>query len=96
MPEYRVAFEVGKANTIDLPADLPNDGRYRVDCGSDGAANAFGNENGLLYLADPLVRCALGGYQAGVHVHLPLDSSVGGPNVDLRPELTTHAPAARL
>jgi len=94
MPEYRVAFDVRKANAIDLPAELLTDGQYRVECESDGSVNVFGNKDGLLYLANVLVRCALSGYEPGFHVHLPMDSSVSGPNVDAKPELTIYAPGA--
>jgi|HubBroStandDraft_2_1064218.scaffolds.fasta_scaffold2433971_1 hypothetical protein len=94
MPEYRVAFEVEKANTIHLPAELLADGHYRVECESDGSVNVFGNKNGLLYIANVLIRCALGGYEPGFHVHLPLDSSVKGPNVNASPEFTIYSPDA--
>ncbi len=94
MPDYRVAFDVRRPNAIDLPAELLRDGKYRVECESDGSVNLFGNKDGLLYLANVLIRCALGGYQSGFHVHVPLNSSVSGPNVDSSPDLTIYAPGA--
>jgi hypothetical protein len=91
MPEYRVAFDVRKANVIDLPAELLTHGHYRLECERDGSVNLFGNRDGLLYVANVLIRCALGRYDAGFHVHLPMDSSASGPNIDLKPELTIYA-----
>jgi hypothetical protein len=96
MPDYRVAFDVRKQNAIDLPAELLTDGQYRVECENDGSVNVFGNKDGLLYLANVLIRCALGGYESGFHVHLPLDSSASGPNIDSSPELTIYAAGARV
>ncbi len=57
-----------------------------------GGVNLFGNRDGLLYVANVLIRCALGGYTTGFHVHLPMDSSVSGPNIDASPEFTVYAP----
>jgi hypothetical protein len=39
-----------------------------------------GNRNGLLYIAEVLIRCAYGNYVEGFHVHLPLlsDRASGG------------------
>lgn len=96
MPEYQVAFEVRKPGWIDLPAELLTDGHYRVECERNGSVNVFGNKDGLLYLANVLIRCALGGYESGFHVHLPMDSSEGGPNIDCKPELTIFAPGGGL
>lgn len=91
MPEYVVSFTNPRRNSMDLPAALLVDGgRYVVSTESDGSVNILGNRNGLLYLAEVLVRCAIGGHGVGFHVHLPLDSSVDGPNVDARPELTIY------
>lgn len=93
MPEYTVAFEVEKPNRIHLPAELlADDGQYRVECETDGSVNVFGNKNGLLYVANVLIRCALGEYEPGFHVHLPLDSSMAGPNINASPELTIYSP----
>jgi hypothetical protein len=92
MPEYCVAFEVKRPNRLDLPAELLERGHYRVEADRDGSVTFFGNQDGLLYLANVLVRCALGGYTPDFHVHLPVDSSVQGPNIDLKPELTIYAP----
>ena len=48
--------------------------------------------NGLLYLANILVQCALAGFTPGWHIHLRLDSKdATGPNVTCAPELTVYA-----
>jgi len=91
MPQYQLAFDVKKSNTIELPAELLALGHYRLECESDGSINLYGNRDGLLYVANVLIRCALGGYDPGFHVHLPTDSSADGPNIDLKPEFTIYA-----
>jgi hypothetical protein len=91
MPEYRIAFEVKKADTMDLPAELLRRGRYVVTTKSNGDVLVRGSKDGLLYLAEVLARCALGGYREGFHVHVPLDSNETGPNTEMKPELTLYS-----
>ncbi len=71
MPEYTISFEVKEANTIELPNQRYAAGRYRVEADEKGGVDVFGNREGLLYLAEVLVRCALGDHKAGFHVHIP-------------------------
>ena len=82
MPEHRVQFEVPDRKTMHLPYEfLASGGQYSVQY-RDGDVYVSGNELGLLYLAEVLVRCAKGGYVDGFHVHLPQDSSHGPPSGD--------------
>lgn len=91
MPEYHVAFEPLDRRTMQLPADLLDRGRYMVQVEEDGSVSVMGNRDGLLYLGELLIRCAIGEFDRGFHVHLPMSSDVHGPNVDLKPELTIYA-----
>ena len=91
MPSYTISFDVGRADTLELPSVLLTEGTYRLNVEEDGSVELSGNRDGLLYLAEVLVRCALGEYVVGQHVHLPLDGSFSGPNLDASPELTIHA-----
>jgi hypothetical protein len=95
MPTYSVSFDVSRADTLDLPVSLLDKGKYQVKADKDGSVEISGNRDGLLYLAEVLVRCAIGSYKPGFHLHLPLDSDVRGPNVDASPELTIHAASPR-
>lgn len=92
MPSHVISFEVGRPDTIDFPSHLLTDGRYEFTVGEDRSVEIKGNRDGLLYLAEVLVRFALGGYAPDFHAHLPLDSEVDGPNTDNQPELTIFAP----
>lgn len=91
MPSYTISFDVRRPDTVDLPAALLSDGTYTLKVEEDGSVEIIGNRDGLLYLAEVLVRCALGKYTAGQHVHLPLDGSFSGPNLDASPELTIYS-----
>ena len=91
MPEYSVSFELEKPNTLSFPEGLLDAGRYKVVMDERLGVTISGNRDGLLYLAEVLVRCAISGYDAGFHVHLSLDSSTEGPNIDCSPELTLYA-----
>lgn len=88
MPTHSIDFEVRRPDTIDLPVHLLESGKYEVVVDKAGGVEISGNRNGLLYLAEVLVRCAIGSYDPGFHVHLPLSSRTLGPNIDARPELT--------
>ena len=93
MASYETNFDVADSKTIELPQHLlATGGKYTVDV-ADGGVTIWGNELGLLYLAEVLIRCAKGGYVPTLHVHLPLDTSMssGGPNVTAEPELTVFA-----
>jgi len=92
MTEYTVKFETSPdARTMMLPHQLlANGGRYAVQV-RDGDVYISGNANGLLYLAEVLVRCAKGGYATSFHVHLPFDSEAGPPTGEIRPELVLFA-----
>lgn len=90
MPTYTVAFELRQADTLELPAHLLAGGRYRVKTEGDGSVEISGNRDGLLYLAEVLVRCAIGGFSPGFHVHVPLSGDERGPNLEARPELTIY------
>jgi len=69
---------------------LANGGRYAVQI-RDGDVYISGNTDGLLYLAEVLVRCATGGYVDSFHVHLPFDSAADPPTGEVRPELVIFA-----
>lgn len=73
MPDYVISFdEVQDRDTMALPnALLARGGRYQVQV-HGGDVFIAGNREGLLYLAEVLGRCALGGYARGFHVHLPM------------------------
>lgn len=90
MPEYCVAFEDPKPDSLDFPYRLLRTGSYKVAVDEDRSVTITGNRDGLLYLAEVLVRCAISGYAPGFHVHLSLGSAVRGPNVDCSPELTVY------
>ncbi len=91
MPTHVISFEVPRADTIEFPSDRLTDGRYEFTVGGGQSVEIRGNREGLLYLAEVLVRFALGGYGDGFHAHLPLNSEAGGPNIDSSPELTIFA-----
>jgi hypothetical protein len=91
MPEYCVSFDQPKANTLVFPSDLQTTGWYNVDIDDSLGVTVTGNRDGLLYLAELLVRCAITGYDPGFHVHMALNSAKRGPNIDCSPELTLYA-----
>ena len=93
MPSHSINFEVRRSDTIEFPSHLLTEGRYEFVVGEDGSIEIKGNRDGLLYLAEVLVRFALGGYEADFHAHMPMDSQVGGPNIDNLPELTIFGPS---
>ena len=95
MPTYSISFEVARADTLDLPVRLLDTGKYQIKVEKEGGIEITGNRDGLLYLAEVLVRCAIGSYEPGFHLHLPLDSATQGPNVDASPELTINAASPR-
>ncbi len=93
MPTYTIDFCVPEPSTIELPQHLLRDGgKYAVEV-KDGDVTIWGNSAGLLYLAEVIVRCAIGGHPSTLHVHLPQDGSVArkGPTVGIQPELTIFA-----
>jgi hypothetical protein len=94
MPSYKIEFQVGRRDTIEFPAQLLESGNYEIKVGSaDGSVEIIGNRDGLLYLAQVLVRFAIGGYSPGFHAHLPLSSAALGPSLQAAPELTIYAPS---
>ena len=96
MPDYRIAFETSNPNTMRMPADLlKSGGVYLIEEGPSRGVQIRGNKEGLLYLAEVLVRAAIGGHSEDFHVHLPMFSDDGGPNIDGRPELTIFAAQPR-
>lgn len=76
MPQHRFSWVVKDPSEIDLPSHLLENGTYKIEV-RDGDVYVFGNRDGLLYLAEVIARCALGGYTEGFHVHLPFDSDAG-------------------
>lgn len=92
MPEYTVEFETSPdARTMTLPHKLlASGGRYTVQI-RDRDVYISGNTDGLLYLAEVLVRCAKGEYVDSFHVHLPFDSEAGPPTGEIHPELVVFA-----
>lgn len=92
MPEHTIKFDVTDRNTMHLPSNLLREGgRYRVEV-RDGDVYVSGNKDGLLYLAEVLVRSAIGGFTETFHVHLPQDSTSGPPTgKGIRPELVIFA-----
>lgn len=91
MPQHCITFEPIDRRTMKLPSDKLEAGRYVVQVEQGGSVTVLGNRDGLLYLAEVIVQCALGEYERGFHVHLPLSSNVHGPNIDMQPELTIYA-----
>jgi hypothetical protein len=80
MPEYSTRFTVPDNQTIELPNELLNQGGWYEIQDNNGDIYVNGNRNGLLYIAEVLIRCATGNYVEGFHVHLPLlsDHASGG------------------
>lgn len=75
MPEYTVRFETKDPRSLVLPHELLDaGGRYKVEI-RDGDVYVWGNRNGLLYLGEVLIRCAIGDLVDTFHVHIPQDSS---------------------
>jgi hypothetical protein len=96
MPAYTVSFVTRRQDSMELPAHLIHSGgEYRVEPGPGGGIAILGNRDGLLYLAEVLIRAAIGEYDQEFHLHLPLDSRREGPNTDARPELTIYAAQKR-
>jgi hypothetical protein len=91
MPKYCVTFEVTDPGRFDMPVGEFENGCYEVIVNPDGGVDVFGNRQGLLYLAEVLTRCAIGGFEPGVHVHLQTRGLANGPNLDGSPELTIFA-----
>jgi len=75
MPEYSTRFTVSDNRTIELPYQLLSEGGWYEIQERDGDIYVNGNRNGLLYLAEVLIRCATGNYVDGFHVHLPMLSN---------------------
>lgn len=92
MPEHITRFDVPDKATMRLPYEfLASGGQYSIQQ-RDGDVYVSGNEAGLLYLAEVIVRCAKGEYVKGFHIHLPLDSGEGPPTGDsIRSELVVFA-----
>ena len=88
MPEYHIRFD-STHDTIQFPTQLLKRGRYRIGV-EENDVSIYANKDGLLYLAEVFVRCALGEHSKGFHLHLPMSSDEKGPNVNMRPELTLH------
>lgn len=75
MPQQTVQFEIKNPRSLALPHELlDGGGRYKLEV-RDGDVNVWGNRNGLLYLGQVLIRCAIGGLVDTFHVHIPQDSS---------------------
>lgn len=96
MIEYRITFDKVRDDTVVLPAALLQEGKYLLTVSEHGDIVVQGNCDGLLFLAEVLARHALGGFTAGFHTHLPLDSSSKGPNTDGAPELTIYGAEAAI
>lgn len=88
MPKYEIEFAVSAPDTLDYPHHLLRTGHYTIETDPHRGVSVVGTRDGLLYLAEVLVRCALSDFDPSFHVHLPLDSRDAGPNLDARPELT--------
>jgi hypothetical protein len=74
-----------------LPQELlSSGGKYQIEI-RDGDIYVVGNTNGLLYLAEVLIRCAKGKLVESTHVHLPLDSVHETLTTDIQPELVVFA-----
>lgn len=75
MIEHRFVLETEPgSSSVSLPTHLlAVGGRYQVQV-SDGDVYVAGNREGLLYLAEAIAACALGGFQDGFHMHLPLSA----------------------
>jgi len=82
MPEYSTRFTVPNNQPIELPHELISEGGWYEIQLRDGDVYVNGNRKGLLYIAEVMIRCAIGDYVDGFHVHLPLLSELksgGGP-----------------
>lgn len=78
---------------VKLPSRRFSSGTYRIITDSAGGVDVFGNRDGLLYLAEVIVRCALGNHSDGFHVHLPNAGVSQQPDVSGEPELTIYSAA---
>ena len=75
MPQHTVQFEIKSPRSLTVPHELLEEGgKYKLEI-RDGDVYVWGNKNGLLYLGEVLIRCAIGGLIDTFHVHLPQDSS---------------------
>jgi hypothetical protein len=75
MPQHTVRFEMKNPRSLALPHQLLDEGgKYKVEV-RDGDVYVWGNRNGLLYLGEVLIRCAIGGLVDTFHVHIPQNSS---------------------
>ncbi len=78
MPEYTINFETPDPRSMELPYELLRDGgQYYVEVLS-GDVYVSGNKEGLLYLAELIARCAIGGYEEYFHVHVSMNSTQSG------------------
>lgn len=91
MIEYRVQFEEEGPDVVRLPLRRFVDGVYKVVADRDGGVEVFGNRDGLLFLAEVIVRCAMGGFSDGFHVHLPREGVAQQPDTSGGAELTVYA-----
>lgn len=96
MTDFVISFDSGSPDTIELPNHRYAAGKYRIDVDAAGGVDVFGDRDGLLYLAEVIVRCALGSHSAGFHVHLPKDGVASGPDTTGAPELTIYSAATSL
>lgn len=93
MPEYNIFFEISEPNRMEMPDARLQGGSYSIVTDTDGNVDLYGDQKGLLYLAEVIVRCAIGDYKAGFHVHLPVEGVGTGPNINGLPELTIYSAA---
>lgn len=91
MPEYTVTFDVPDDRTMLMPGAELSGGHYELKADSDGNIDISGDRQGLLYLAEVIVRAAIGGYEPGFHVHLPARGVGTGPNVNGEPEVIVYS-----
>jgi len=85
MSEYSTRFTVPDNRTIELPYELLSQGGWYEIQSHDGDIYLNGNRNGLLYIAEVLIRCATGNYVEGFHVHLPLASDQAAGDAPAHP-----------
>ncbi len=60
MPEYAISFTDEGVDVVKLPNRRFSSGAYRIVTDNAGGVDVFGTRDGLLYLAEVIVRCALG------------------------------------
>jgi hypothetical protein len=89
--EFTFRVEQPGRDVLSLPNHRHTGGRYSVRADSDGSVEILGDRDGLLYLAEVIVSCALADLSPGFHVHLPIDGVANEPDTEAVAEVTVYS-----